>query len=62
MLAGHAVVAVLLGLIVVPILAIPSVGMAVAVTFLEILVAFIQAYIFTMLTAVFVGLTMHPSH
>lgn len=62
MLAGHAVVAVLLGLIVVPILAIPSVGMAVAVTFLEILVAFIQAYIFTMLTAVFVGLTVHPSH
>ncbi len=62
MLAGHAVVATLLGLIVTPILALPSVGMAVGVTFLEILVAFIQAYIFCMLTAVFMSLTMHPSH
>jgi F-type H+-transporting ATPase subunit a len=62
MLAGHAVIAVLLGLIVVPVLAIPSVGFATAVMFLEILVALIQAYIFTMLTAVFVGLTMHPAH
>ena len=62
MLAGHAVIAVLLGLIVAPVLAIPSIGVATAVTFLEILVALIQAYIFTMLTAVFVGLTMHPVH
>ena len=62
MLAGHAVIAVLLGLIVAPIFAIPSIGVATAVTFLEILVALIQAYIFTMLTAVFVGLTMHPAH
>jgi F-type H+-transporting ATPase subunit a len=29
---------------------------------LEILVAFLQAYIFTMLTANFIGMTMHPSH
>lgn len=62
MLAGHAVIAVLLGLIVTPMFAIPSIGVATAVTFLEILVALIQAYIFTMLTAVFVGLTMHPVH
>jgi F-type H+-transporting ATPase subunit a len=62
MLAGHAVIAVVLGLIVAPILSIPSVGVAAAVTLLEILVAFIQAYIFIMLTAVFVGLTMHPVH
>jgi F-type H+-transporting ATPase subunit a len=62
MLAGHAVIAVLLGLIVAPILAIPSIGIATAVTFLEILVALIQSYIFIMLTAVFVGLTMHPVH
>jgi F-type H+-transporting ATPase subunit a len=29
---------------------------------LEILVATLQAYIFTMLTANFIGMTMHPSH
>lgn len=62
MLAGHAVIAVLLGLIVTPLFALPSIAVATAVTFLEILVALIQAYIFTMLTAVFVGLTMHPAH
>ena len=65
MLAGHAVIAVLLGLIglivavwVAPVPILVSVGVMV----LEIVVALIQAYIFTMLTAVFVGLTMHPAH
>ena len=65
MLAGHAVIAVLLGLIglivavwVAPVPILVSVG----VMLLEIVVALIQAYIFTMLTAVFVGLTMHPAH
>jgi F-type H+-transporting ATPase subunit a len=29
---------------------------------LEILVAFLQAYIFTMLTANFIGMSMHPAH
>lgn len=29
---------------------------------LEILVAFLQAYIFTMLTANFIGMTVHPAH
>lgn len=62
MLAGHAVIAVLLGLIITPVFAIPSVAVTTAVTFLEILVALIQSYIFIMLTAVFVGLTMHPAH
>lgn len=33
--------------------------MAVALTFLKIFVAFLQAYIFTLLTAVFIGLIMH---
>jgi len=62
MLAGHAVVAVLFGLIVTPLFAVPSIAVAIGVTFLEILVALIQSYIFIMLTAVFMGLTMHPSH
>jgi F-type H+-transporting ATPase subunit a len=62
MLAGHAVIAVLFGLIVAPMFAVPSIAVAVGVTVLELLVALIQSYIFVMLTAVFMGLTMHPAH
>ncbi|MBU0507513.1 F0F1 ATP synthase subunit A [bacterium] len=62
MLAGHAVIAVVLALIVTPIFALPSVAVATFVTLLEILVALIQAYIFCILTAVFTGLAMHPAH
>jgi F-type H+-transporting ATPase subunit a len=65
MLAGHAVIAVLLGLIglIVGIWVAPlPIAVSVGVMLLEIVVALIQAYIFTMLTAVFVGLTMNPAH
>jgi F-type H+-transporting ATPase subunit a len=62
MLAGHAVLAVMFGLIVSPLFAVPSIAVATFVTLLEVLVALIQAYIFIMLTAVFMGLTMHPAH
>ena len=71
MLAGHMVITTLLLLI--PLLAavstsfgimmIPiSIGLAVFIMFLEILVAFIQAYIFTLLTAIFIGMYAHPAH
>jgi F-type H+-transporting ATPase subunit a len=63
MTAGHVVILSLLGLIfviqsyfVVPI----SIGFAVFIYVLEILIAFIQAYIFAMLTTVFVQLVRHP--
>jgi F-type H+-transporting ATPase subunit a len=36
-----------------------SVGMVLGVMILEIFVAFLQAYIFAMLTAVFIGLIRH---
>jgi F-type H+-transporting ATPase subunit a len=39
-----------------------SVPMAVAISLLEIIVAFIQAYVFTLLTAIFVGMLVHSSH
>jgi len=29
---------------------------------LELLVALIQAYVFTMLSAVFIGMSLHPEH
>lgn len=71
MLAGHMVVATLLLLI--PLLASvrPAFGWAMApvslalgvfILVLEVLVAFIQAYIFTLLTAIFIGLYVHPAH
>lgn len=65
MIAGHAVIFALLGLIIAigSVLVSPlSVGMAVFIDLLEILVAFIQAYIFTMLSALFIGMAAHPEH
>ncbi len=39
-----------------------SVPFALFVYCLEMLVALIQAYVFTMLTSLFIGLSLHPSH
>lgn len=69
MTAGHIVLAVLLGFTVVAktflmgILIVPaSVFGAVAISCLEVFVAFLQAYIFTFLSAVFIGMCLHPEH
>ncbi len=62
MTAGHIVILSLIGLIFVfkSVLVAPiSIAFAIFINLLEILVAFIQAYIFTMLTALFVGLSIH---
>jgi F-type H+-transporting ATPase subunit a len=37
-------------------------GLMVALTAFEMLVAVLQAYIFTILTAVYIGSSMHPEH
>jgi F-type H+-transporting ATPase subunit a len=71
MLAGHMVITTLLLLIALmgqmgwaagaamtPI----SIALAVFIMLLEVLVAFIQAYIFTLLTAIFIGMYAHPAH
>jgi F-type H+-transporting ATPase subunit a len=71
MLAGHMVITTLLLLI--PLMAsistflgismIPiSLGLSLFILFLELLVAFIQAYIFTLLSAIFIGMYAHPAH
>ena len=39
-----------------------AVGFALFIYLLEILVALIQAYIFTMLTALFIGMAVHQEH
>jgi F-type H+-transporting ATPase subunit a len=62
MTAGHIVILSLLGLIFslkTTLVAPVSVGFALFINLLELLVAFIQAYIFTMLTSVFIGMTVH---
>ena len=65
MIAGHTVILALLGLIffmntwfVAPV----SVGFALFIYLLEILVAIIQSYIFTMLSALFIGMAAHQEH
>jgi F-type H+-transporting ATPase subunit a len=57
MVAGHFVILALLGLIFsISIFVAPvSVGLALAIFMLELFVAFVQAYIFTMLSALFIG-------
>lgn len=39
-----------------------SVPFTLFIYFLELLVAFLQAYIFTMLTSLFIGMSAHPAH
>ena len=71
MLAGHMVITTLLLLI--PLMAqiTPaagwmmspvSIGLSLFIMLLEVLVAFIQAFIFTLLTAIFIGMYAHPQH
>jgi len=63
MLGGHIVLFSLLGLIITfGWVGLPSLVLALFVFALELLVSFIQAYIFTMLSAMFVGSMMHPTH
>ena len=65
MIAGHVVILSLIGLIfimqtiyVAPV----SIGFALFIYLLEILVALIQAYIFTMLSSLFIGMAVHQEH
>jgi len=61
MTGGHIVLVSLIGLIFIfrsPLIAIAPASFAVGIMFLELFVAFLQAYIFTMLTSLFMGLGM----
>ena len=65
MTAGHIVILVMLSFIFVfqnVALAGLSIPLAVAITILETIVAFIQAYVFTLLSAIFIGMVVHSSH
>ncbi|HZE89160.1 MAG TPA: F0F1 ATP synthase subunit A [Verrucomicrobiae bacterium] len=65
MTAGHVAILALISIIFALQMAaasIFSIPFALFVYMLELLVALIQAYIFTMLTSLFIGLQLHPSH
>ena len=67
MFAGHVVIAVILGFILMaygsslywPVAGASAVGL-IAISMLELFVAFLQAYIFTFLSALFIGTAVHP--
>jgi F-type H+-transporting ATPase subunit a len=65
MIAGHIAILVIISLIflfksiwVAPV----SIAAAVAVSVLEVFICFLQAYVFTLLTALFVGVAVNPQH
>jgi F-type H+-transporting ATPase subunit a len=69
MLAGHLILVTFAALCaglwaakVTAIIVIPTFGLLVAMTGFEILVSFLQAFIFAILTAVYIGSSMHPDH
>jgi F-type H+-transporting ATPase subunit a len=65
MIGGHIVIVSLLGLAFFfksYVIAAGSVLFVVGISMLELFVAFLQAYIFTILTAIFMGLGMEPAH
>src|SRR5262249_60326144 len=71
MFAGHLVLAFILTFIVMArntnwlllgTISVGSVLMVVALSLLEIFVAFLQAFIFAYLTALFMGMALHPGH
>jgi F-type H+-transporting ATPase subunit a len=64
LLAGHIVIFSLLGLVVLIgyVMVVPSILLALFINLLEILVAFLQAYVFTLLSAMFIGQMYHPDH
>jgi F-type H+-transporting ATPase subunit a len=62
MTAGHTLILAIMGMILVLqsyLMGVTAVGMASALMILELFIAFLQAYIFTMLTSVFIGLIRH---
>lgn len=71
MFAGHYALAVMVGLVgaalssvwyIAGVGSVSALLLATGFSLLELLVAFIQAFVFTLLTAVFLGMALHPEH
>ncbi|HOW97948.1 MAG TPA: F0F1 ATP synthase subunit A [Kiritimatiellia bacterium] len=62
-LAGHVIIFCLLGLVVIlGYAALPAILLAIVLFFFELFVCFFQAYIFTLLSAIFIGQFVHAEH
>ena len=65
MIAGHLVILSFFGLVYLfdsYAVLVPAILMSVFITLLEVLVAFIQAYVFTFLSVLFISMCVHPEH
>jgi F-type H+-transporting ATPase subunit a len=65
MVAGHIVILSFIGMIFIFnsfFVALPAIGFALFINILELFVAFLQAFIFTMLSIIFVGMAINPEH
>ncbi len=63
MLAGHIMIFSILSFVVIfGWIALPSVIFAIGISLLEVMIALLQAYIFTLLSAIFIGQMYHPQH
>ncbi|WP_198731879.1 F0F1 ATP synthase subunit A [Paracoccus tegillarcae] len=62
LMAGHAVIKVFAGFAAIALVSPLSIAAVVAMYGLEVLVAFIQAYVFTILTCVYLKDALHPGH
>ncbi len=63
MLAGHIVIYSLLGVIAMfSLMAAPMLVVTVGMYFFELFVAFLQAYVFTLLSSIFMGMMVNPEH
>ena len=65
MTAGHVAILSFLGMIFIfknAFVGVVAVPLALGIILLELFVAFLQAYIFAMLTSLFIGFSVHPSH
>ena len=63
MLGGHVVLYAMVSLTAIfGAVAAPSLAVAVCLYLFEVFVAFLQAYVFTMLSAIFIGMMVHPQH
>ena len=65
MIAGHLVIAAFMGLIFIWknwVYAALPIGLSLFLSFLELLVAFIQAYVFTLISVLAIGAVVHPEH
>ncbi|MBO7182345.1 MAG: F0F1 ATP synthase subunit A [Kiritimatiellae bacterium] len=63
MLGGHVVLYAMVSLTAIfGAVAAPSLAVAICLYLFEVFVAFLQAYVFTMLSAIFIGMMVHPQH